>query len=688
MTPLERHLVDDVDALHPPDVLKHGVRQHLRRVLHDGPKHHVHPHVKGEGPGDTLHAVAEGPVDAEHGGGPGGENERTDEHHRGRAGPHPALAPGVKHGEVIRQRNLQVHQALNLAVRQLGQAHRRPAAVRVDRGQRVGQQDERGQQRRHADRRGHDVEDVEIPLLRQLRGVNVVVRDGDDGAVVEDGDGDERDDGDVKVRGPVLVVLVGVVEDAGPEEEEQELLGARDSVNHEVLHALENLAAGHDGGDDGGETGLGEHDVRRSLRRVRRALHRDTDVRALERGRVVHAVARHAHHEALLAQRLDDEVLVLGVNLGKAVSAAAELAVVPAEGGALLEVRRLHQGELVGTEDVGAHAEDAARLHGDGLVVAGDHLNGDAKVVGAIDGVLGVGPRRVEEGEDTDKLEGSAGGPDGAGDREGSDAAVRELHNLGLNLGGDLRLVVAQVQHDVGRTLGHLHHLTRRLILHGRLRALDRGIEGHVVGLIVVVEGANVDGVEHEGVERILGGLPPLGGERGELEHVVPVQTLDEDGEILLEHHLVEGQGARLVGAQDGHARELLDGGEARDDGLLGGELVASQREGGGAHNPERDGNGRDEEDDVEREHLPEIDADVEQVAKHDETDDGTRGDQDDHDLAEHLLKVSELVDTLHQVRRLAEEGLGARGGHGRLDLTAGQRGSHLGLGARVHRHR
>ena len=226
MTPLECHLVDDVDALHPPDVLKHGVRQHLRRVLHDGPKHHVHPHVKGEGPGDTLHAVAEGPVDAEHGGGPGGENERTDEHHRGRAGPHPALAPGVKHGEVIRQRNLQVHQALNLAVRQLGQAHRRPAAVRVDRGQRVGQQDERGQQRRHADRRGHDVEDVEIPLLRQLRGVNVVVRDGDDGAVVEDGDDNEARDGDSEEGGPGGIpgggLVVGGLERQARDEEEEE----------------------------------------------------------------------------------------------------------------------------------------------------------------------------------------------------------------------------------------------------------------------------------------------------------------------------------------------------------------------------------------------------------------------------------------------------------------------------------
>ena len=379
---------------------------------------------------------------------------------------------------------------------------------------------------------------------------------------------------------------------------------------------------------------------------------------------------------------------MLGVNLRKAVGAAAELAVVPAERGALLEVLCLHQRELVGAQDVGSHAEDAARLHGNRLVVAGDHLHGDAKVVGAVDGVLGVGSGRVEEGEDTDKLEGSVGGAHGARDREGADAAVCELHNLGLDLSRNLRLVVAHVQHDVGRTLGHLHPLTRLLVHHGRLRALDRGIEGHVVRLVVVVEGTNVNRVEHEGVERILGGLPPLGGERRELEHVVPAQTLDEDGKIFLKHHLVEGQGARLVGAEDGHARELLDGGEARDDGLLGGELVATQGEGRGAHDTQGDGDGGDEEDDVEREHLPEVDADVEQVAKHDETDDGTRGDQDDHDLAEHLLKVSELVHALHEVRGLAEEGLGAGGGDGGLDLAAGHRRSHLGLGSGVHRHR
>ena len=115
---------------------------------------------------------------------------------------------------------------------------------------------------------------------------------------------------------------------------------------------------------------------------------------------------------------------------------------------------------------------------------------------------------------------------------------------------------------------------------------------------------------------------------------------------------------------------------------------MATQGEGRGAHDTQGDGDGGDEEDDVEREHLPEVDADVEQVAKHDETDDGTRGDQDDHDLAEHLLKVSELVHALHEVRGLAEEGLGAGGGDGGLDLAAGHRRSHLCLGSGVHRHR
>jgi len=60
-------------------------------------------------------------------------------------------------------------------------------------------------------------------------------------------------------------------------------------------------------------------------------LHRDAHVGALERGRVVDAVARHAARKALLAERLDDQVLVLGEDAGEAVGLHDHAAVLGAE---------------------------------------------------------------------------------------------------------------------------------------------------------------------------------------------------------------------------------------------------------------------------------------------------------------------------------------------------------------------
>jgi hypothetical protein len=79
--------------------------------------------------------------------------------------------------------------------------------------------------------------------------------------------------------------------------------------------APEDLAGHDDGGDQHGEAGLGEHNVCGGARGVGGALDGDADIGALEGGRVVDAVAGHAHSKALLAQRLNDAVLVLGVHL-------------------------------------------------------------------------------------------------------------------------------------------------------------------------------------------------------------------------------------------------------------------------------------------------------------------------------------------------------------------------------------
>ena len=80
----------------------------------------------------------------------------------------------------------------------------------------------------------------------------------------------------------------------GDEEKDEELHGGGDPVGDEGGHAPEDDAGHDDGRDDGGEARLGQYDVGGGAGGVRRALHGHAHVGPLQRGGVVHAVARHA----------------------------------------------------------------------------------------------------------------------------------------------------------------------------------------------------------------------------------------------------------------------------------------------------------------------------------------------------------------------------------------------------------
>mmetsp|Transcript_17769 Transcript_17769/g.62638 ORF Transcript_17769/g.62638 Transcript_17769/m.62638 type:complete len:379 (+) Transcript_17769:928-2064(+) len=345
----------------------------------------------------------------------------------------------------------------------------------------------------------HDGDDghlEEVPLLRAAVRDDLVVRDGDDGAVVEDGDDDQRDNGqrerprvrqlqrvqhrlDVRVRRARAGhdVALGLHGQHREEEEEQQLDGAGDAVDAVVAHALEDLARALDGLDDDRQARLREHDVGGGLGGVRRALDGDADVGALERRRVVDAVARHARHVALLADDVDDLELVLGQHLGEAVGGHDDGGQVAVH--AALVVQHLR------VEDVGAHAELAARLLGDGRLVARNHLHLHAKLNRVLDRLLRVHARRVEQRQHALEL------PVrllvlarvGDGDAERAEAAVGERLHRALDAAADLVLVVRQAQHHLRRALGDLEDgAVRRL--HRRLSALVRRVEGHELALL------------------------------------------------------------------------------------------------------------------------------------------------------------------------------------------------------------
>mmetsp|Transcript_17772 Transcript_17772/g.62669 ORF Transcript_17772/g.62669 Transcript_17772/m.62669 type:complete len:574 (+) Transcript_17772:928-2649(+) len=463
----------------------------------------------------------------------------------------------------------------------------------------------------------HDGDDghlEEVPLLRAAVRDDLVVRDGDDGAVVEDGDDDQRDNGqrerprvrqlqrvqhrlDVRVRRARAGhdVALGLHGQHREEEEEQQLDGAGDAVDAVVAHALEDLARALDGLDDDRQARLREHDVGGGLGGVRRALDGDADVGALERRRVVDAVARHARHVALLADDVDDLELVLGQHLGEAVGGHDDGGQVAVH--AALVVQHLR------VEDVGAHAELAARLLGDGRLVARDHLHLHAHVHGRLDRALGVVARRVEEREHALELPARRLVLTRVADRdaERAEAAVGERLHRALDAAADLVLVVRQAQHHLRRALGDLEDLAIGG-LDERLRALVRGVERRELDLLERRQlGARRDGLRDAVVDGVLVALRALGGERGVEDDLLLGHVAHE--QRLAQAQLVLRERARLVGADHGGGAHRLARVEVLDQVVVGQHAVSAegQRDGDGerqalGHGHHEDGDAGDDE--------------------------------------------------------------------------------------------
>eukprot|EP00955_Chlamydomonas_euryale_P106395 365702-Chlamydomonas_euryale.AAC.25 len=398
------------------------------------------------------------------------------------------------------------------------------------------------------------------------------------------------------------------------EEEKKQLQGGGDTVVDEGLHALEDAARDDHTLHNRRQAGLGQHNVCGRARRVGCALHRHADVGALERGRVVHAVTRHTHGEAALPQRLHNQVLVLRVDLCKAISLHHHRAVRFVKVLGHLAVFA-HGRQALGVLDVEPEPEHARRLLGNQHVVARNHLHVHTKFHGAAHRFLRVGARWVEEREHANQLPRAKVVALLARDRDRkrADAALaKRLHERVSRLAHGL--VVAQLEDDVGRALGGAERLA---VLDDRaLGTLDGRVKRHVVDHLHTLHRRHVDGCEHKRVERVPRRLLPLSGHCGVPQQRPLVNAGHERGRVLLDDHLVEGQRAGLVGAQHVHAREVLDCGQACDDGTHRRHLAGAQCQCRGADNLNGDGDGRDEQDDGERDRLPERDAGAEQVAK------------------------------------------------------------------------
>ena len=196
--------------------------------------------------------------------------------------------------------------------------------------------------------------------------------------------GDVAMTGEITLHGNVLPHLTHV---AG----QQELDGLADVV-------IDPAALLH-GGDDGGEVVVAEHHVRHVFRHVRAGdAHAHADIRGLDGGRVVDAVAGHGGDGALAPPGVDNADLMLRLHPG-------------------IDAVLLHRlvqfliGEAVqrtagnGLAGVGDDAQLLADGHGGVLVVAGDHHRADARGAALGHGGLDLRADGVDHARQTDEAE-------------------------------------------------------------------------------------------------------------------------------------------------------------------------------------------------------------------------------------------------------------------------------------------
>ncbi len=139
--------------------------------------------------------------------------------------------------------------------------------------------------------------------------MNIVIGDGQNRAVVE-----QRQHHDHHRR-----QRIKIENQNRQRHEQQHAQRLGDAVNRVTVHPLENSPALLDRVNDHRQAGRHQHDGRRRARRVRRTRNGDAAVGFLQRGRVIHPVARHADDVAAFLQNIHDVKFVFGKHLGETV---------------------------------------------------------------------------------------------------------------------------------------------------------------------------------------------------------------------------------------------------------------------------------------------------------------------------------------------------------------------------------
>ena len=160
-----------------------------------------------------------------------------------------------------------------------------------------------------AQHRGDPQHHAHVPGFRLIFVMNIVIGNGQDGAVIE-----QRQHHDHHGR-----QWIEVKDQDRQRHEQQHPQRLGDAVDRVAVHPLEDAAALLDRVNNHREAWRHQHDGRRRSRRVRRTRNSDAAVGFLQRGGVIHPVARHADDVAEFLQDIHNVELVLGEHLGETV---------------------------------------------------------------------------------------------------------------------------------------------------------------------------------------------------------------------------------------------------------------------------------------------------------------------------------------------------------------------------------
>ena len=160
-----------------------------------------------------------------------------------------------------------------------------------------------------AQHRGDPQHQAHVPGLGLILVMNIVIGDGQDGAVIEQRYHHDHHRGD----------RIEVKHQDRQRHEQQHTQCFGDAVNGVAVHPLENFPTLLDGINNHRQAGRQQDDGRCRARRVCRAGNGDAAVSFFQRGGVIHPVAGHADNVAALLKDIHNVEFVFGENLGETV---------------------------------------------------------------------------------------------------------------------------------------------------------------------------------------------------------------------------------------------------------------------------------------------------------------------------------------------------------------------------------